>query len=50
MRKKGTLEAWVRSVMSLYQGAKAKVRVDSELSEESVAKVGYTNDLCCHDF
>ena len=50
MRKKGKPEVWARSVMSLCQGAKAKVRVDSELSEESVAKVGYTNDLYCHRF
>ena len=29
----------VRSVMSLYEGAKKRVRVDSELSEEFEAKV-----------
>ena len=34
MRKKGIPEVLVRSVMSLYEGAKTRVRVDSELSEE----------------
>ena len=32
MRKKGIPEVLVRSVMSLYEGAKTGVRVDSELS------------------
>ena len=40
MRKKGIPEVLVRSVMSLYEGAKARVRVDSELSERSKVKVG----------
>ena len=40
MRKKGIREVLVRSVMSLYEGAKARVRVDSELSERSKVKVG----------
>ena len=40
MRKKGIPEALVRSVMSLYEGAKTRVRVDSELSEEFEVKVG----------
>ena len=30
----------VRSVMSLCEGAKARVRVDSELSEEFWVKIG----------
>ena len=30
----------VRSVMSLYKGAKTRVRVDSELSDELEVKVG----------
>ena len=30
----GIPEVLVRSVMSLYEGAKTRVRVDSELSEE----------------
>ena len=34
MRKKGIPEDLVRSVMSLYEGAKTRVRVDSELSED----------------
>ena len=34
MQKKGVTEVLVRSVMSLYYGAKIRVRVDSELSEE----------------
>ena len=34
MRWKGISEVWVRSQMSLYEGAKTRVRVDSGLSEE----------------
>ena len=34
MRKKGLPEVIVRAVMSLYHGAKTKVRVGSELSQE----------------
>ena len=40
MRKKGILEVLVRLVMSLYEGAKTRDRVDSELSEELEVKVG----------
>ena len=40
MRKKELPEVLVRSVMSLYEGAKTRVRVDSELSEEFVVRVG----------
>ena len=40
MRKRGILEVLVRSVMSLYEGAKTRVRVDSELSEEFEVMVG----------
>ena len=40
MRKKGIPQVLVRSVMSLYDGAKTRVRVDSELSEEFEVKVG----------
>ena len=39
MRKKGIPEVLVKSVMSLYEGAKTRVRVDSELSEEFEVKV-----------
>ena len=40
MRKKGIPEVLVRSLMSLYDGAKTMVRVDSESSEEMVVKEG----------
>ena len=40
MRKKGIPQVLLRSVMSLYQGAKTRVRVDSVLSEEFVVKMG----------
>ena len=40
MRKRGIPEAMVRAVMSLYEGAKARVRVGLELSEEFEVKVG----------
>ena len=40
MRKKKIQEVLVRSVMSLYEGAKTRVTVDSELSEEFEVKVG----------
>ena len=33
--------------MSLYEGAKTRVRVGLELSEEFEVKVGCTRDLCC---
>ena len=39
MGKKGISQIWVRSVMSLYEGAKTRVRVDSVLSEELEVKV-----------
>ena len=40
IRKKEIQEVLVGSVMSLYEGAKTGVRVDSELSEEFEVKVG----------
>ena len=40
MRKKRIPDVLVRSVMSLYEGAKTRLRVDSELSEEFEVKVG----------
>ena len=40
MRKKGIPEVLVRSVMSLYERAKTRVRVDSELQEEFEVKAG----------
>ena len=39
MRKKGIPEVLVRSMMSLYGGAKMRVSVDSVLSEEFEVKV-----------
>ena len=40
MRKRGIPEAMVRAVMSLYEGAKTRVRVGLELSKEFEVKVG----------
>ena len=40
MKKKGKPKVLVRSVMSLYELGKTRVRVDSELSEELEVKVG----------
>ena len=40
MRKKGIPEVFVRSVMSLYEGAKIRFKVDSELSEEFEVNLG----------
>ena len=40
MRKKGLPEVIVRAVMSLYHGAKTKVREGSELSQEFLVQVG----------
>ena len=39
MGKKGLSEVFVRAVMSLYQGAKTKVRVGSELFKEFLVQV-----------
>ena len=40
MRKKRIPEAMATSVMSLYQGAKTRVRVDSEMLDKFEVKVG----------
>ena len=40
MRKNGLSEVMVRAVMSLYDGAKARVRVGSAYSKEFEVKVG----------
>ena len=55
LRKKEIPEFLVRSVMSLYGGAKTRVRVDFELSEEFEVKVTFSDTFsfcsggrCCH--
>ena len=58
MRQKGIAEVLVRSVMSLYEVGKTRVRMDYELSEEFVVNVGmhqgsvlspfYNCGCCCH--
>ena len=48
--KKGMPEVLVGSVISLCEGAKTRVRVDYELSEEFEVKVGCTKVLFCHLF
>ena len=40
MGKRGIPEVMVREVMSLYEGAKTRVRVGLELSEECKVKAG----------
>ena len=40
MRKKKTSEVMVKAVMSLYNGAKTKVKVGSGLSDEFSGNVG----------
>ena len=40
MRKRGIPEAMVRAVISLYEGAKTRVRVGLELSQDFEVKVG----------
>ena len=40
MRKKGAPDVLVRSMISLYEGAKMRVRMDFELSEEFEVIVG----------
>ena len=40
MRKRGIPEAMVKAVMSLYEGAKTRLRVGLQLSEEFKVKVG----------
>ena len=46
IEEEGISEVLVRSVMSLYEGVKTRVRVDSELSEEFVVTVGNTPMIC----
>ena len=49
MRKKEIPEVLVGSVMSLYEGERTSVRVDSELSEE-FELWRCTEDFCWHRF
>ena len=44
IRKNGIPEVLVKSVMSLYMGARTRVRLDSELSEEFEVNVGMHNE------
>ena len=46
MWKKEILEVLVRSVMSVYERAKTRVRIDSELSEEFQVKVWDAPWIC----
>ena len=47
---KGKSKLLARSVLSLYEGAKTRVRVDCDLSKELMLKCGCTKDQCCHHF
>ena len=49
MRKKEIPEVLLRSLMSLYEGARTRIRVDSELSEEFEVKAGiYQGSVLSH--
>ena len=50
MRKKGIPDVLVRLVMSLYEGTKAKVLVDSELFMECEYKSGDASKNCAVTF
>ena len=50
MRKKGIPQVVVRSVMSLHEGTKTRVSIDSELSEEFQVKVGMHQQICTVTF
>ena len=50
MRKSGIPEAMARAVMSLYKGAKTRVRVGLELSEELEVKVGVHQGVVAFGF
>ena len=45
MRRKGVLEVMVRAVMSLYDGAKTRVRVGSAYSEKFELKAGVHQEV-----
>ena len=46
MRKKGLSKVMVWAVMSLYDGAKTRVRVGSEYTVEYEVKAEYTSRTC----
>ena len=50
MGKKGVPQVLVRSVMSLYDGARTRVREDSELKEEFEVKVKVAPRICAFLF
>ena len=50
IRKKGIPEVLVRSVKSLYEIIKIKVRLGSELSEKFEVKVGISPRICAVTF
>ena len=50
MRKKGMPEVLARSVISLYEGAKARVRVDWSYQRNLRLKLECNKNLCCHLF
>ena len=47
MRKKGLSEAMVRAVMSLYDGAKTRMRVGFAYSKNLKLVLVHIKDLCC---
>ena len=50
MKKKGLSEAMDGAVMSLYNDAKTRVRVESAYSEKFKVKVVVHQDPCCHHY
>ena len=50
MRKEGIPDVFTGSVMSLYEGARTIVRVDSKLSEDFEVKMGMHQHICCQLF
>ena len=52
IRKKGLSEVMVRAVISLYDGAKTRVRVGSAYPENFEVKVGVHQGYvrCCYDY
>ena len=48
LKKKGLPDILVKAVMSLYEGSKMKVKIESEFSEEFYVVLVYIRDLFCH--